>query len=435
MYAADGSFTEELLKDICSCVWPFGFAQGGAEDGCLNRMNVRLDAHESFIDVSRNARILWIRAFSCGLVLLAWHLHWRYGLFGRYSCIKNGSQPWTASAMQRTPTHYELLSVARDASPEQIKRAYRKLAQKLHPDRNPDPYASDMMGVVNASHDVLADPSRRAAYDAQLAADEHKARMDALRRKQARAAGGQAVHAYAATSAAATVTPSRAARPGPTAKASSSAASSSHGKRRRSAWRWALVFVVFCAGGAWMGYDPDAGKAYVPAEPVPVAQTWVKPAPVTPVEEPAASPAKPVDAAASECEVPALDPMGAPWPDKPGYVKDMPVLKDNGWSQITVDNSAGESAVYAKVTDAVGRRAFRHAFVPAGAVFTFAKMDPGLYLLKYKMMSTGCAFASGRILLEETPMGSQIKSSAYKLTLRKLQNRSVPFARLKEDQF
>ncbi|MFH7572498.1 DnaJ domain-containing protein, partial [Pseudomonas syringae group genomosp. 7] len=59
--------------------------------------------------------------------------------------------------MQRTHTHYELLSVARDASTEQIKRAYRKLAQKLHPYRNPDPYASDMMGVVNASHEVQAD--------------------------------------------------------------------------------------------------------------------------------------------------------------------------------------------------------------------------------------------------------------------------------------
>ncbi|RMT23126.1 DnaJ domain protein [Pseudomonas amygdali pv. mori] len=398
-------------------------------------MNVRLDAHEGFIDVSRNARILWIRAFSCGLVLVALHLHWRYGLFGRYICIKNGSQPWTASAMQRTPTHYELLSVARDASPEQIKKAYRKLAQKLHPDKNPDPYASDMMGVVNASHDVLADPSRRAAYDAQLAADEHKARMDALRRKQALAGGGQAVHVYAANSATATATPSRAARTGPAPKASPSSSSPYSDKRRRSAWRWALVFVVFCAAGAWMGYDPGAGKAFVPAESVPVAQTWVKPAPAAPVEEPVASPAKPVDAVTSECEVPALDPMGAPWPEKAGYVKDMPLLKDNGWSQITVDNSAGESAVYAKVTDAVGRRAFRHAFVPAGAVFTFAKMDPGLYLLKYKMMSTGCAFASGRILLEETPMGSQIKSSAYKLTLRKLQNRSVPFARLKDDQF
>ncbi|RJY21531.1 molecular chaperone DnaJ [Pseudomonas syringae pv. actinidiae] len=337
--------------------------------------------------------------------------------------------------MQRTPTHYELLSVARDASPEQIKKAYRKLAQKLHPDRNPDPYASDMMGVVNASHDVLADPVRRVAYDAQLAADEHKARIEAQRRKQAHAAKGQAVHVYAATSAAATVTPARAAQAGSAHKAAPFPASPSSDKRRRNAWRWALVFVVFCAGGAWMGYDPEAGKAFVPAEPCLWPQTWAKPAPAAPVEEPVVSQAKPVEAVASECEVPALDPMGAPWSDKAGYVKDMPLLKDNGWSQITVDNSAGESAVYAKVTDAVGRRAFRHAFVPAGAVFSFAKMDPGLYLLKYKMLNTGCAFASGRILLEETPMGSQIKSSAYKLTLRKLQNRSVPFTRLKDDQF
>ncbi len=70
--------------------------------------------------------------------------------------------------MQRTPTHYELLSVARDASPDQIKKAYRKIAQKLHPDRNSDPYASDMMSVVNASHDVLADAGRRAVYDLSL---------------------------------------------------------------------------------------------------------------------------------------------------------------------------------------------------------------------------------------------------------------------------
>lgn len=70
LYAAGWSFAEELLKDICRCAWPVGFAQGGAEDGCLNRMNVRLDADEGFIDVSRSARILWIRAFSCGWLLL-----------------------------------------------------------------------------------------------------------------------------------------------------------------------------------------------------------------------------------------------------------------------------------------------------------------------------------------------------------------------------
>jgi len=344
--------------------------------------------------------------------------------------------------MQRTPTHYELLNVARDASPDQIKRAYRKLAQKLHPDRNSDPYASDMMGIVNASHDVLADTAKRAAYDAQLVAEEQKAREEAARRRQVQAVRGRAVHVYASASMADTAAagsaqtasagPRRPAQSGPSAKSS---VPRSPGGKRKSLLRWASLFVIFCAAGAWMGYDPGAGKSFVPSEPPPVAQTWVKPAPLPePVEE-AATPVKLVDPAEPECQVPDLDPMGAPWPKKAGYVSDMPVLRDNGWSQITIDNTAGGSAVYAKVTDAVGRKAFRHAFIPGGSAFTFAKMDAGLYLLKYKMLDTGCAFASGRILMEETPMGSQIKSSVYKLTLRKLQSRNVPFSRLKEDQF
>ena len=337
--------------------------------------------------------------------------------------------------MQRTPTHYELLNVARDASPDQIKKAYRKIAQKLHPDRNSDPYASDMMSVVNASHDVLADAGRRAAYDAQLVADEQRAREDAARRRQVQAMRGRAVHVYASASGSASAVPQQSTYTGPERRASASP-QPSRSQRHGSAWRWAAVFVIFCAGGAWMGYDPNAGKSFVPTESVPVVQPWVKPAvEPEPVVEPVSVSEKAADVVASECEVPTVDPMGAPWPQKPGYVKDMPTLKDNGWSQITVDNTAGGSAVYAKVTDAMGRKAFRHAYIPVGSSFSFAKMDAGLYLLKYKMLDTGCAFASGRILLEETPMGSQIKSSAYKLTLRKLQGRSVPFTRLKEDQF
>ncbi|MBA1232481.1 J domain-containing protein [Pseudomonas viridiflava] len=335
--------------------------------------------------------------------------------------------------MQRTPTHYELLNVARDASPDQIKKAYRKIAQKLHPDRNSDPYASDMMSVVNASHDVLADAGRRAAYDAQLMADEQKAREEAARRKQVQAMRGRAVHVYATASGAASAAPQRPAYSGPERRANASP-QPTYRQRHGSLLRWATVFVVFCAGGAWMGYDPNAGKSFVPTESVPVVQPWVKPA-ALPVVEPISVPAQPADIVASDCEVPTVDPMGEAWPQKAGYLKAMPTLKDNGWSQITVDNTAGGAAVYAKVTDAVGRKAYRHAYIPVGASFTFAKMDAGLYLLKYKMLDTGCAFASGRILLEETPMGSQIKSSAFKLTLRKLQGRSVPFTRLKDDQF
>ncbi|WP_162873771.1 J domain-containing protein, partial [Pseudomonas viridiflava] len=140
--------------------------------------------------------------------------------------------------MQRTPTHYELLNVARDASPDQIKKAYRKIAQKLHPDRNSDPYASDMMSVVNASHDVLADAGRRAVYDAQLVADEQRAREDAARRRQVQAMRGRAVHVYASASGSASAAPQQSTYTGPERRANVSP-QPSRSQRHGSVWRWA----------------------------------------------------------------------------------------------------------------------------------------------------------------------------------------------------
>lgn len=322
--------------------------------------------------------------------------------------------------MQKTFTHYEHLNVARDATPEQIKRAYRKLAQQLHPDRNPAPNASDLMCELNASHEVLRNPAKRILYDAQLAEEERRSRGLA---SQAGTRQGAAM--YAAAAQPARPAPS-AARPGP------AAAPVNKPVRSRRGLRWAAVFVIFCAGGAWMGYERNAAQSFVPTEALPV---------VDPRDTPASERADLTNAVltpvitAPECIVPVADPLGAAWPVQAGYVKGLPMRKDNGWSQIVIDNAGGQSAVYAKVTDAVGRNAYRYAYIPAGGQFTFARMDAGYYLLKYQMLDTGCVFASSRILLEETPMGSQIKSSVYKLTLSKLHERGASPMRLKADQF
>lgn len=62
--------------------------------------------------------------------------------------------------------YYELLNVKRDASPDEIKRAFRKLARDLHPDRNPDnPEAEAKFKEVAAAYETLSDPKRRANYD------------------------------------------------------------------------------------------------------------------------------------------------------------------------------------------------------------------------------------------------------------------------------
>lgn len=61
--------------------------------------------------------------------------------------------------------YYQLLEVARDASPDDIKRAYRRLARQLHPDTNPDPEAAERFKQVAQAYEVLSDPEKRQRYD------------------------------------------------------------------------------------------------------------------------------------------------------------------------------------------------------------------------------------------------------------------------------
>ncbi|MFC1452214.1 molecular chaperone DnaJ [Verrucomicrobiota bacterium] len=68
--------------------------------------------------------------------------------------------------MARKQDCYELLGIARTASPEEIKKAYRKLAMKYHPDRNTDDKAAeDMFKSVSEAYEILSDPAKREQYD------------------------------------------------------------------------------------------------------------------------------------------------------------------------------------------------------------------------------------------------------------------------------
>ena len=66
--------------------------------------------------------------------------------------------------------YYRIVGVQRDATQDDIKRAYRRLARRLHPDVNKDPGAEARFKELGEAYEVLKDPVKRAAYD-RLGAD------------------------------------------------------------------------------------------------------------------------------------------------------------------------------------------------------------------------------------------------------------------------
>ncbi len=71
--------------------------------------------------------------------------------------------------MVKGDTHYEVLGVSSEASPDELKKSYRKLAMLYHPDQNPSDEAASTFLKINEAYQVLVDPLKRRQYDRRLA--------------------------------------------------------------------------------------------------------------------------------------------------------------------------------------------------------------------------------------------------------------------------
>src|SRR5687768_18597279 len=83
--------------------------------------------------------------------------------------------------------YYKILELDKSATTDQVKKAYRKLARKYHPDLNPDnKEANKMFQQINEANEVLSDPEKRKKYDQYGKDWQHADEFEKMRQQQGR---------------------------------------------------------------------------------------------------------------------------------------------------------------------------------------------------------------------------------------------------------
>ncbi|MDR1283431.1 MAG: J domain-containing protein [Opitutaceae bacterium] len=268
-------------------------------------------------------------------------------------------------------THYDNLKVSRDAPPEVIRAAYRSLAQKYHPDKNPgfEEDAHRIMRIINASFAVLDTPDSRAAHDSWIAAKE-------------RESAAQSTPPY--RSPVVTTVPSR---PPDAPRA-----------RKSGQYGWRSVIV---GGGIIIGLMIWAANSGTSPESV-LSRPYSPPPPKSP------APQKPAYVRSE------TTPAGYPWPYSAMALKGFTVYHNDGRSEVTIDNSRNSSDVFIKLVslDYKTPTPVRHFFIPKYGSYTCKSIRQGTYDIRYRDLDSGAISKSSPFTLEETRTSEVINYSS-----------------------
>ena len=290
--------------------------------------------------------------------------------------------------MPKVHNHYDNLKVARDASPEQIRAAYRALTRKHHPDRNAGVAdAQRVMSVINVAYEVLSDPARRREHDEWIAqAESPRARV---------VRSPHTLHTPTGPAPAGGRRGAAARRDWPLRLARLARRGRAHVLGHRLPYALAGgALVLLLVAGVRSLYEPTIGQHLTAARSEAIARPagYVRP---------------------------ASAPNGRPWPAGSGYVAGYELLNDGGLSEITVDNTANDTDMFVKLFSLDGPTAqpVRTFFVLARSRFTLAHLTTGTYDVRYRNLANGALLRSPALILEEvhSDRGTQHSTPSVRL--------------------
>ncbi len=295
--------------------------------------------------------------------------------------------------MPKVHNHYDNLKVARAASPEDIRAAYRGLTRKHHPDRNPDNAdAERVMAVINVAYDVLSDPVKRSEHDRWIAQAE-AAQMRAARPVRGKPTVHAPIDRY----------------PGPSdafdrAQALRLRQVRAERRVRRAVAHLKLHRVGYGLAGVAALCFVAVGLSSLRAPELPSA-----------IDSALAASAERVANYARA----ASAPNGARWPRRSGYIDGYAQMNQDGHSEVTVDNTHNDTDMFVKLFSLDGPTPVpvRTFFVAARGRLTLAEVTAGTYDLRYRNLASGELSRSTALIIEEvlTPQGTQHSAIGVKL--------------------
>lgn len=336
--------------------------------------------------------------------------------------------------MQKFRTHYDNLKVSKDAPPEVIRAAYRSLCQKYHPDKNQnDQEAKKIMTIINGSYATLSDAVQKRIHDEWIASMERKSNQssdDTQTKPQNSAPFITKPFIFLAMS------------------------------HIRSIWGWYvfLVGIIFLVlvNQITPKQPPVATQYEADASPPPKLtpvdyDPFVKPVVEQsfrefngtldavnhdPSDEPLVGSykSKPSDAAKGFT---ATNEKGKPWPQSSGYIHGYKRLYVNGLSNVIVDNSRNDSAVFLKLFSLKSNQplAIRVIYIKTGGKFTLTNVPAGNYDIRYQNLVSGDFSKTDPFNLSEIQTDEGTRFSNITMTLYKVQNGNMHTYPIDESSF